>query len=293
MDISKMNRGEITVLGCAGCAFMSMHFTVQLLSQHLFYWKNPKEQRAILFIILLAPIYAIKSFIGMLDLKGSKPFVMLLDPIKECYEAVVIAKFLALIYSYLHISFDSDMVPDEIKGREIRHSFPMTLFQPRTTLLDQRTLRLLKYWTWQFVITRPICSVLMITLRILDIYPSWASWLFTIIINMSVSLALYSLVKFYHVFAKELEPHKPLAKFVCLKGTVFFCFWQGIVLKTLVSTGVIKSHHFWLEAEHIDESLQNILVCIEMIVFSVFQQYAYHVAPYMGDVQAKFKRRND
>lgn len=165
MDISTMNRGEITVLACAGCAFLSMHFTVQLLSQHLFYWKNPKEQRAILFIILMTPIYAIKSFVSMLDLQESKPVFMLLDPIKECYEALVsthchcwclffssvkhqfnlkilscvlvflfsilqvIAKFLDLIYSYLNISISNDMVSDEIKGREIQHSFPMTLFQ--------------------------------------------------------------------------------------------------------------------------------------------------------------------
>lgn len=73
----------------------------------------------------------------------------------------------------------------------------------------------------------------------------------------------------------------------------FLHHMQGIVLKILVSTGVIKSHHFWLDVEHIDASLQNILVCIEMVVFSVLHQYAYHVSPYMGDVQTKFKRRNE
>ena len=89
-----------------------------------------------------------------------------------------------------------------------------------------RTLKLLKYWTWQFVIIRPVCTILMIALQILGMYPSWLSWTFTIILNISVSLALYSLVLFYHVFAKELEPHKPLAKFTCIKGIVCFCFWQ-------------------------------------------------------------------
>lgn len=40
----------------------------------------------------------------------------------------VIAKFLGLLYSYLNISISKNIVPDEIKGREIHHSFPMTLF---------------------------------------------------------------------------------------------------------------------------------------------------------------------
>lgn len=279
----------MTLFGSACCSMLTMHFTVQLLSQHLFYWKNPKEQKAIIIIILMAPIYAIDSFVGLLDIQGSKAFFMLLDSIRECYEALVIAKFMALMYSYLNISIGKNIVPDGIKGREIHHSFPMTLFQPHTVRLDHHTLKLLKYWTWQFVIIRPVCSILMIALQMLGMYPSWLSWTFTIILNISVSLALYSLVLFYHVFAKELQPHKPLAKFMCIKGIVFFCFWQGVVLKVLAALGIIQSHHFWLDVEHTEEAIQNVLVCLEMVVFSVLQQYAYHVYPYSGDVESKFK----
>ncbi|CAN0852798.1 Transmembrane protein 184B [Linum grandiflorum] len=227
MDFSNFSRGQITIMGTGLSVMLTMHFTVQLVSQHLFYWKNPKEQKAIIIILLMAPIYAIVSFVGLLDIRGSEAFFMFLESIKECYEALVIAKFLALMYSYLNISMSKNIVPDEIKGREIHHSFPMTLFQPHTVRLDHRNLKLLKLWTWQFVVIRPVFSVLMITLRILQIYPSWLSWTFTIILNVSVSLALYSLVIFYHVFAKELAPHSPLAKFMCIKGIVFFCFWQG------------------------------------------------------------------
>lgn len=89
MDMSTLDRGQITLLGSSFCVMLSMHFTVQLLSQHLFYWKNPKEQKAIIIIILMAPIYAIDSFVGLLDIRGSKAFFMFLDSIKECYEALV------------------------------------------------------------------------------------------------------------------------------------------------------------------------------------------------------------
>lgn len=241
----------------------------------------------------MAPLYAIDSFVGLLDIRGSKEFFMFLDSVKECYEAVAIAKFLALMYSYLNISISKNIVPDEIKGREIHHSFPMTLFQPRTARLDHRTLKLLKHWTWQFVIIRPACSILMITLQILGLYPSWLSWTFTIILNISFSVAMYSLVVFYHVFSKELQPHRPLSKFICIKGIVFFSFWQGLVVKILVALGVIKSHHFWLDVEHLQEAIQNVLICVEMVFFSVMQQYAYHVGPYSGDVESKLKLKKD
>ncbi|KAH0697162.1 hypothetical protein KY290_016033 [Solanum tuberosum] len=293
MDFASMDRAQLTMVGSGFSALLSMHFTIQLLSQHLFFWKNPKEQKAIIMIICMAPLYAIDSFVGLLDIRGSKTFFMFLDSVKECYEAVAIAKFLALMYSYLNISISKNIVPDEIKGREIHHSFPMTLFQPRTARLDHRTLKLLKHWTWQFVIIRPACSILMIMLQILGLYPSWLSWTFTIILNISFSVAMYSLVVFYHVFSKELQPHKPLSKFICIKGIVFFSFWQGLLVKILVSWGIIKSHHFWLDVEHLQEAIQNVLICVEMVFFSVMQQYAYHVAPYSGDVEAKLKLKKD
>lgn len=164
MDFASMDRRQLTMGGSGLSVMLTLHFTFQLLSQHLFYWKNPKEQKAIIIIILMAPLYAVVSFVGLLDIQGSKPLFMLLDSVKECYEALVcalftyfilslslliilwfnskvglcfpalgqaIAKFLALMYSYLNISMSKNVVPDEIKGREIHHSFPMTLFQVR------------------------------------------------------------------------------------------------------------------------------------------------------------------
>jgi hypothetical protein len=158
MDLTKMDPPTLTLLGAACCVMLSMHFTVQLVSQHLFYWKNSKEQKAILIIVLMPPLYAITSFVGLLDIKGSKTFFTCLESVKECYEALVsplvsktffrlklvilltfpsifvfstmqvIAKFLALMYSYLNISISKNIVPDEIKGRVLHHSFPMSLF---------------------------------------------------------------------------------------------------------------------------------------------------------------------
>ncbi|KAM7265116.1 hypothetical protein ACFE04_002799 [Oxalis oulophora] len=85
----------------------------------------------------------------------------------------------------------------------------------------------------------PVCSAVMITLQLLGMYPAWLSWTFTIIHNISVSLALYSLIIFYHLFAKELAPYKPLAKFLCNKGIVFFSFSQHLI-NNIVSHNLLK-----------------------------------------------------
>ncbi|KAI3829302.1 hypothetical protein L1987_03422 [Smallanthus sonchifolius] len=269
---------------------LALHFSSQLASQHLYYWKNPKEQRAIMIIILMAPIYAVSSFVGVLDLEGGKLFLMLIGLIKECYEALVVAKFLALLYGYANMDVSNNIIPDEVKGREIRHAFPVTLFQPRSDKLNHQTLKLLKYWTWQFVVTRPACSFLTFGLRLLGLYPDWVSWTFTVILNISFYMAMYSLLVFYHVFAKELKPHKPLAKFSCIIGIIFFCFWQGVFIDVLEKSGVIKSHHFWMDVEHVGDAIKNFLICVEMIGFSVFQQYAFHFERYSGDVQTMLQK---
>ncbi|KAI3667660.1 hypothetical protein L6452_42729 [Arctium lappa] len=60
----KFNRDELTLLGSGACTMFALHFASQLISQHLYYWKRPKEQRAIIIIALMAPVYAMNSFVG-------------------------------------------------------------------------------------------------------------------------------------------------------------------------------------------------------------------------------------
>ena len=73
----------------------------------------------------------------------------------------------------------------------------------------------------------------------------------------------------------------------CFSSSMIF---QGVVLDILVKTGVLKSHHFWLDVENVQEAIQNVMICVEMVVFSVIQQYAFHVQPYTGTVQTMLEK---
>lgn len=67
---------------------------------------------------------------------------------------------------------------------------------------------------------------------------------------------------------------------------------QGIMLDILVAIGIIKSNHFWLDVEHLQEALQNVLVIVEMVFFSLLMQYAYSAEPYRtGSVSAKAEEK--
>jgi hypothetical protein len=50
------------------------------------------------------------------------------------------------------------------------------------------------------------------------------------IVAISASYSLYYLVLFYHALRHPLAPYSPLLKFLTIKITLFFTFWQRIMI---------------------------------------------------------------
>ena len=91
----------------------------------------------------------------------------------------------------------------------------------------------------QFVLLKPVLVLLPYFLRIcqlnLDKRPPYhdghvdfgsTSLYITLCGNVSVGLAFYGLVSFYHAIVDELAWCEPWPKFLCIKGVVFMTFWQ-------------------------------------------------------------------
>lgn len=57
----------------------------------------------------------------------------------------------------------------------------------------------------------------------------------------------------------------------------------------LAAVGIIKAEHAWFDVEHINEALQNTLVCVEMVFFAMIQMSAYSASPYKSKSAAKSK----
>lgn len=52
------------------------------------------------------------------------------------------------------------------------------------------------------------------------------------------------------------------------------------MLDILVEMGIVKSNCFWLDVEQLEEALQNALVIVEMVFFSLLMRSAYTAEPY-------------
>lgn len=89
--------------------------------------------------------------------------------------------------------------------------------------------------------------------------------------NLSVSLALYSLILFYRATSFSLTPFRPLPKFLCVKGILFATFWQGFIVSILVAMGWIKSVRF--DQEVLGIAIQDTTICLEMPGFALLHLF--------------------
>lgn len=66
-----------------------------------------------------------------------------------------------------------------------------------------------------------------------------------------------------------------MPKFLCVKGILFFSFWQSIAISTLVAVGVITKLGPYTDSEHISLGLTDTLICVEMPFFAIAHMYAF------------------
>jgi hypothetical protein len=91
--------------------------------------------------------------VGLYEIQAMEWLFVLLDCIKECYEAVVIYSFLELLMSLAGLEKG-----DEYSSKDMHHIFPFNWIFGHEKVNEVSTERL-RWMTLQFVIIRPFVSV--------------------------------------------------------------------------------------------------------------------------------------
>ena len=82
-----------------------------------------------------------------------------------------------------------------------------------------------------------------------------------IAVNTFVSFSLYWLVMFYMATKDAMARYDPVLKFLCIKGVLFFSFWQSVVVSVLGWMNIITEVPIiYYTAEHISATIQNGLI---------------------------------
>ncbi|XP_062859869.1 transmembrane protein 184ba isoform X2 [Trichomycterus rosablanca] len=253
---------------------------------HLRYYSSPKEQRHIVRILFIVPIYAFDSWLSLLFFTNDQYYVYF-DTVRDCYEAFVIYNFLSLCYEYLG---GESAIMAEIRGKPIESScvYGTCCLWGKTYSIG--FLRFCKQATLQFCVVKPLMAVVTVILQAFGKYRDGdfnvaSGYLYvTIIYNVSVSLSLYALFLFYFATRDLLSPYSPMLKFFMVKSVIFLSFWQGMLLAILEKCGAIpkiNSAEVSVGEGTVAAGYQNFIICIEMFFAAVALRHAFTYKVYM------------
>ncbi|ELK34990.1 Casein kinase I isoform epsilon [Myotis davidii] len=254
--------------------------TCHQIYMHLRCYSCPNEQRYIVRILFIVPIYAFDSWLSLLFFTNDQYYVYF-GTVRDCYEALVIYNFLSLCYEYLG---GESSIMSEIRGKPIESScmYGTCCLWGKTYSIG--FLRFCKQATLQFCVVKPLMAVSTVVLQAFGKYRDGdfdvaSGYLYvTIIYNVSVSLALYALFLFYFATRELLSPYSPVLKFFMVKSVIFLSFWQGLLLAILEKCGAIPKIHsarVSVGEGTVAAGYQDFIICVEMFFAALALRHAF------------------
>ncbi|XP_057507086.1 protein LAZ1 homolog 2 isoform X3 [Actinidia eriantha] len=248
-----------------------------------------QEQKWIVAVLLMVPIYACESILSLWNPRLS----LACDILRNCYEAFALYSF----GSYLIACLGGEqrvieLLDDESKKllskpllegadekpKSRQRTFRNFFLQPHALGKDLLTIE--KFGLVQYMILKTVCAFLAFILELFGVYGDGEfKWYYgypyiAVVLNFSQMWALYCLVQFYNVTRERLQPIKPLAKFISFKAIVFATWWQGVGIALLCAIGVLP------KGGKFQTGLQDFLICIEMAIAAVAHAFVFSAKPY-------------
>jgi hypothetical protein len=285
---------QLVLNACLVLSLVSIGLSVRLILRHLRHFSQPIIQRKIISIVWMVPVYATTSWLSLRFVRYS----IYTDILRDCYESYVIYMFFALCYCYIgqlsRNSIDRDRIHAVLAAKgSINHLliFPSCMGIPKEINLAENPRGFLfacKKYILQFVLIKPMSAIAVFILtyyfdnyEVGNFSPSNGYLYITTIVNVSISFSLYWLVMFYQATKESLMPFNPVPKFLCIKGVLFFSYWQSVIVTILVKLGIITEIpviHY--SVEHVASTVQNSLICLEMVGFAIAHHYAFSADPF-------------
>ncbi|PWN49784.1 DUF300-domain-containing protein [Violaceomyces palustris] len=262
-------------------ALFATAFSFFLIWTHLKNYRKPTLQRYVVRLLVMVPIYSIASVISLFSLD----LAYVIDLVRDLYEAFVIYCFFNLLIEYL--GGERSLIILLHGRRPTPHLFPVNLFMHPMDASDPYTFLALKRGVLQYVQIKPVLAILTVVLKSVGKYGdgrlsfSNGYTYVSLTYNISVFLSLYCLGMFWACLNEDLKPFRVTSKFLCIKGIIFFSFWQGLAISILVAAGLIKRIGPVADEAYISLAVQDMLICLEMPIFALAHAYAFSHKDYI------------
>lgn len=199
--------------------------------------------------------------------------------VTDCWQAFTIYTFFQLLINFLG---GERALIIMMHGREpVHHLWPLNHVFPKVDISDPHTFLAVKRGILQYAWLKPLLGLAAIIMKVTGVYKEGTIALSSgymwsgIIYNISVTLSLYSLGMFWVIMSKDLQPFRPVPKFLCIKLIIFASYWQGFLLSILVFLGAIPDNVEDYTADSLAAAIQDALICIEMPIFAIGHWYAF------------------
>lgn len=279
-DMAAFDSAGVMVLGTLVLSF-------RLIYLHLTHWYMPQVQKYVVRIVWMVPLYAVQSWLS-LKYRDARIYI---DAIRDLYEAFVIASFL---YYLMELLGGQDALVRILESKREaqphlgKHPWPLKHLLHDWELGTEFMMQC-KHGVLQYVVVKTVVTFFTYIFEYFDVYGEgefkWdtAYPYMAFLLNTSVMYALYVLVMLFHAVREELNHPvnwRPLGKFLCVKGVVFFTWWQGVIILYLQNKGYIKDTKNWTGHE-ISNALVDYCVCTEMVFFAVAHSYTFTYKEYL------------
>ncbi|KAK7544627.1 organic solute transporter Ostalpha-domain-containing protein [Phyllosticta citribraziliensis] len=281
-----------TIAQIIGFVFTAIAVIISLvlIFEHATHYSRPWEQKQIIRILLMIPIYAAVSLLSIHYYTNHIYF----EVIRDCYEAFAISSFFTLLCHYIAPTLHEQK--EYFRNVEPKNwVWPMTWAQKCSGGQDKGWLRKPRSGlTWfniiwisvfQYCFIRVLFTIISVIAEKEDMLcedslsPAYVHIWSLIIESIAVTIAMYCLIQFYIQLKQDLAQYSPFLKVLCIKLVIFFCFWQSTLIDFLTSNGVLKTSKY-LAAADISVGLPNVLICFEMAFFAVLHLFAFPYKPY-------------
>ncbi|KAI4330975.1 hypothetical protein MLD38_029211 [Melastoma candidum] len=280
-----------TTLTASIFVIVALVLSLYLIFEHLAAYNQPEEQKFLVGLILMVPVYAVESFLSLVDSRAAFNSEVLRDCYEAfamyCFERYLIAclggekKTVEYMESRSIVTAEMPLLEETYAYGVVEHPFPLNCFIGEW-YLGPDFYHAVKVGIVQYMIVKMICALLAMILEAFGVYGEGQfQWncgypYLAVVLNFSQTWALYCLVQFYSVIKDRLKPIKPLAKFLVFKSIVFLTWWQGVAVAFLFSIGVLRGSL----AQQLKTRIQDYIICIEMGIAAVVHLYVFPAVPY-------------
>ncbi|QIX01117.1 hypothetical protein AMS68_006634 [Peltaster fructicola] len=275
-------------LGFGGLATI---ISLILVFFHGTHYSRPYEQKHIIRILMMIPVYAVISFLSFYFYKHAVYYQV----IRDCYEAFAIASFFTLLCHY--IAPDLHQQKNYFRTIHAKNWFwsvfglqYLTGGQNKGPLRRPRSgltwFNVVWIGVFQYCLVRVACTLAALFTQLTGRYcehsinPAYGHFWVQVLTAVSVTIAMFCLIQFYIQTKDDLKEHSPFLKVICIKLVIFFSFWQQLVISFLASQyGPLKPSDK-LNAPDIYIGIPTVLIDFEMFFFAIMHIFAFSWRPY-------------